>query len=339
MKGSTTAGEVIAVPGVPVIPGLVFRRFRGEADYPAMVDILDACNVADRLDYINTVDDIARVFSHLTNCDPARDMLLAEGHGDTIAFSRVWWVEDDSRRRLYISLGFVRPDWRRLGLGRAMLHYGEERLREIAGGHPPEIPKFYRVWAIDSQSGALALFASEGYEAERHYIQMIRPRGEPLPDAPMPQGLEVRQVQAHQIHAVWEAMEEARRDHWDYRPTTERDYERWTKERWFSPDLWKVAWDGEEVVGMVLNRLDKAQNEKYGRRRGYTTDIFVRRPWRRRGLARSLLVQSIQMFHAMGMEETALGVDTQNPSGAHVLYESVGFKSTRRHTFYVKPLE
>jgi len=119
----------------------------------------------------------------------------------------------------------------------------------------------------------------------------------------------------------------------------------------FAPHLWQVAWapsvadsaenpgeraEGDEVAGMVLNRLDEEQNVKYGRKRGWTQDIFVRRPWRRRGLARSLLVRSILMFQEMGMEETALGVDAQNPSGVLQLYESVGYRPVRTHTFYHK---
>jgi ribosomal protein S18 acetylase RimI-like enzyme len=134
-------------------------------------------------------------------------------------------------------------------------------------------------------------------------------------------------------------MYEARRDHWGYVPPTEQDYDRWTRDRLFAPHLWKVAWEGDQVAGIVLNRIDEAQNEQYGRRRGYTQDIFVRRPWRRRGLARSLLVQSIRMFRDMGMEETALGVDTQNPSGAFQLYESVGYRQAQCLTFFNKSME
>jgi ribosomal protein S18 acetylase RimI-like enzyme len=89
----------------------------------------------------------------------------------------------------------------------------------------------------------------------------------------------------------------------------------------------------------VLNRLDHEQNEVHQRLRGYTQDIFVRRPWRRRGLARALLVQSIEMFRQMGMAETALGVDTQNPSGALRLYESLDYREVRRHTFFDKALD
>jgi hypothetical protein len=38
----------------------------------------------------------------------------------------------------------------------------------------------------------------------------------------------------------------------------------------------------------------------------------------------------------MGMEETALGVDTQNPSGARGLYEGMGYREVQRHTFFNK---
>jgi len=326
------------MPGVPAISGLTFRRFRGEADYPVMVSILDACNDADRLEYINTVADIATVFSHLANCDPYRDMLFAEVNGETVAFGRVWWIQESATSRLYTSLGFVHPLWRRKGLGAAMLRYNEGRLREIAGTHPAG-DKTLRTWATDGEYGALALFASSGYRPVRHYVEMIRPIDVPLPAAPMPQGMDVRPVEPDHIRAIWEAKEEALRDHWGYAPATEQDYERWTRGRVFTPHLWKVAWDGEQVAGMVLNRLDEAQNAQYRRRRGYSHGVFVRRPWRRRGLARSLLTQSIEMFRELGMEETALGVDTQNPSGALNLYESVGYRMTRQHTFFDKRME
>lgn len=337
----------VALPGAPAIPGLTFRRFRGEADYPLMVTLLDACNAADDLEYINTFAEIAWVFAHLTNCDPVRDMLFAEVQGQTVAFSRVWWVEEQSGERLYKSLGFVHPTWRRRGLGAAMLGYNECRLRQIAQAHPAGSPKFFRAWATGTESGAQALFARAGYEPVRSFVEMVRPMAAPLPDVAVPEGLEVRPVEPAQLPAIWAAMQEARRDHWGHVPPTDQDYERWTTGRLFAPDLWKVAWaptpqggPGQgQVAGMVLNRLDEVQNEQYGRKRGYTQDVFVRRPWRRRGLARSLLAQSILMFREMGMEETALGVDTLNPSGALHLYESLGYRQVRCHSYFNKPLE
>ena len=308
-KDGKRARSHLDVPDAPAIPGLTFRRFHGEADYPGMVSMLDACNEVDRLEYINTVEEIAHVFSHLTNCDPDRDMLFAEVNGETVAFSRVWWTQEDDGCRLYKALGFVHPDWRRKGLGAAMLCYNEDRLRAMAGAHPAGEKRF-RTWATDREFGALALFACFGYEPVRHYIEMVRPIDAPLPAAPMPPSLDVRPVEPGHIRAIWEAKEEALRDHWGYAPATEQDYERWTRSRLFAPHLWKVAWDGDQVAGMVLNRLDEAQNEKYDRKRGYAYGIFVRRPWRRRGLARSLLVQSMRCSGLWGMRSLGFLMDT-----------------------------
>jgi GNAT superfamily N-acetyltransferase len=68
------------------------------------------------------------------------------------------------------------------------------------------------------------------------------------------------------------------------------------------------------------------------------SDDDIRRPWQRRGLARALLVQSLRAVRERGMQEAALGVDTQNLSGALNLYESVGFRAVKRWSTYRKPM-
>jgi ribosomal protein S18 acetylase RimI-like enzyme len=45
------------------------------------------------------------------------------------------------------------------------------------------------------------------------------------------------------------------------------------------------------------------------------------------------------MFRELGMDETALGVDTQNPSGALDLYRDVGYGEVHRNTIYRKHME
>ncbi|MFN2145864.1 MAG: GNAT family N-acetyltransferase, partial [Anaerolineales bacterium] len=74
------------------------------------------------------------------------------------------------------------------------------------------------------------------------------------------------------------------------------------------------------------------------RKRGYTESIATRRPWHKKGIASALLTRSIQMFIDMGMEETALGVDTENPSGALKLYQGVGYVEDKRQITYRKLL-
>jgi ribosomal protein S18 acetylase RimI-like enzyme len=74
-------------------------------------------------------------------------------------------------------------------------------------------------------------------------------------------------------------------------------------------------------------------------RRGWLDSVFTRRAWRRRGLARALIVRSLHLLRERGLDVAALGVDADNPSGAFGLYESVGFHTTERFTSWRRPLE
>ena len=101
---------------------------------------------------------------------------------------------------------------------------------------------------------------------------------------------------------------------------------------------------------MILNYIDPDENETYRRKRGWTENICVRRPYRRQGLARALLARSLKMHRDLGMAETALGVDAENAQrraaavpvdglpdrpGVHYLPEADGIKRHRRGLAYV----
>jgi ribosomal protein S18 acetylase RimI-like enzyme len=102
----------------------------------------------------------------------------------------------------------------------------------------------------------------------------------------------------------------------------------------------QVAWDRatDQVAGQVRTFIDHEQNKLYDRQRGYTEMISVRRPFRRRGLARALIVRSLRVQKQAGMTESALGVDSENLSGATKVYEDCGFRVVKRNTIYKKPL-
>ena len=81
---------------------------------------------------------------------------------------------------------------------------------------------------------------------------------------------------------------------------------------------------------MVLNLIFEQGNEQARIKRGWTDNICVRRPWRRRGLARALIIRSLKVLHDQSMTEAALGVDVENPSNALRLYESCGYQVVQR---------
>jgi GNAT superfamily N-acetyltransferase len=329
------------VAGAPAIPGLIFRRFRGESDFPLMAAILEASAEADHLERADSVDDIATFYAHLSNSDPYRDMVFAEVGGQTIAYSRCWWQDELDGPYVYGFVGYVLPAWRRMGIGRSILRWMEARLRSVAREHAPERPKFFQVFADLDVTGLVALLESEGYAPIRYSQQMVRPTMDAIPDFPLPEGLEVRSALPEHYRAIWEADAEAFRDHWGYTPPTEEDYRGWLENKsYFQPELWQIAWDvaTNEVAGQVKTYIHAAENEKYNRKRGYTEGISVRRPYRRRGLARALIVRSLRAQREMGMTESALGVDSENISGATRVYEECGFRPVKRYGIYRKPL-
>jgi len=331
--------NLVCLPDAPAIPGLTFRPFRGESDYPAMVAILRGSKEADQIDEVDTITDLANNYAHLVNCDPCRDLLCAQVDGKVIGYKRVSWRVENEGNWIYVHFGFLLPEWRLKGIGRAMLHHSERRLREIAAQHPVNGPRFFQSEAADTQHGAEALLLSEGYQAVRHDYLMVRETLDDIPELPLPEGLQVRPVRPQHYRAIWNAMNEAFRDHWGYVPQTEEDYERWLGDSKFDPSLWRVAWDGDQVAGMVLGQINLAENAAHNLKRGWVEDVCVRRPWRRRGLARGLITQCLQLFKDRGLTQAILGVDTENLTGALSVYESVGFRAAKRFSIYRKPLE
>jgi mycothiol synthase len=117
---------------------------------------------------------------------------------------------------------------------------------------------------------------------------------------------------------------------------TDEMYEQYRASSNFQPALWVVAWEGSQVAGGILNWIDEAANKQFNHQLGWTDPIFTCQPWRKRGLARALLMRSLQLLKDRGMNQAALGVDTQNPSGALGFYESCGFKMEHLSIIYEK---
>lgn len=333
--------DQLTVAGAPAIPGLVFSRFRGPSDYPKMAAAIQASADADKMERADTAEDIATFYAHLSNCDPYQDMIFAEVDGEVVGYARGYWWEETNGPRIYGFSGFLIPAWRRKGIGRAMLRWMEQRLRQVAAGHLADQPAFFQGFTEAGEVGLAVLLTQEGYQPVRYFYQMVRPTLDDIPDFPLPEGIEVRPVLPEHYRAIWDADGEAFQDHWGYAPPTEEDYQGWLSYKtFFQPHLWQVAWDvaTDQIAGQVRTFIDHAQNEKYQRRRGWTEFISVRRPWRRRGLARALIVRSLRVQKEQGMTESALGADSENLSGATRIYEDCGFRVVKRNTAYRKPL-
>jgi mycothiol synthase len=156
---------------------------------------------------------------------------------------------------------------------------------------------------------------------------------------PMPDGIELRPVTRDHYRQIWDAEAEAFRDHWGM--------SEWTEENWrefeadptnADPSFWRVGWEGDEIAGVIVTVVPVEENRRHGRDRVYVAGVSVRRPWRRRGLAKALLASSLVASREAGYSGASLGVDTDSPTGATDLYRSLGFAPVKTFTAWRKPL-
>ena len=225
------------------------------------------------------------------------------------------------------------------GIGTALYLATRARLAAELADDPRPGPRELRSYALEDEASDRALLADHGYVAVRYGFEMRRFITGTLPEHPLPAGLEMRRVTEDQHRAIFDADNEAFEDHWGHREPEEGDFTARFHGPEADPSIWCVAWDGDQVAGVVMNAIFGEENAALGVRRGWLEHVSVRRPWRGRGLAKALCAASFRVLREQGMDEAWLGVDGANPTGALQLYEGLGFTAHRRWMAYGRPLD
>ncbi|HET8743271.1 MAG TPA: GNAT family N-acetyltransferase [Gaiella sp.] len=226
----------------------------------------------------------------------------------------------DRKGARFIGDAYVHPELTGRGVGSLLLRLLEQRAYERRDECPEGEPVVLQAAHLVGDDHAPGLFGGCGFERVRSFFRMVVEVDREHPAPAWPENVEVRpfDVEEHG-RAIHAAQEEAFAAEWGH---VERPYEEW-RERAFDlpnldPSLVVAAWAGDEIVAFSLN---------YPKRNGdwgWIGMLGVRADWRRRGLGLALLRESFARFRAMGETTVALGVDTENPTGATRLYERAG---------------
>jgi mycothiol synthase len=328
-------GPTLAV--VPSLGELTFRGFRGREDYAGIAALINE-RVAEYGEGEHaTVTSVAERYDHLQRCDPATDVRLVDGpDGCLVAYARVFWddiVGEDHRAYYVVFEASSTID----GLADAIFGWGVDRATEVASGHEHHDKRIV-TWSVDGANDAVAIDRAGGFEPFAWSAAMVRPHLRDIPDAPLPDGLEIRPVVDRDLRAIWESDIEAFRDHRGYAEQDETDYEAFLDAARHGTSLWQVAWAGGRVAGQVRTRVNDGEAEARGRRRAWTEDISTRREWRGKGVASALIAASLRQLAELGFDEAALGVDLDNPTGALGVYQRMGYEVVLRVTQYARPV-
>jgi len=179
-----------------------------------------------------------------------------------------------------------------------------------------------RVYAGGWQSNeeVRAALLRKGFTLVRHSYRMAIDLDEERPAPRWPDGIAVRSFGEGDGHAVYDAHMETFEDSWEHRRQPYEEWSHWLLERpGFDPELWLLATAEDDLAGIALCRVHDADRET-----GWVSILGVRRPWRRQGLGRALLLESFDRLAAEGCKRAILGVDASSITGANRLYENAG---------------
>lgn len=317
--------------------GYILRNWQDNSDYEKMRVVVHADRHSQDIEESISADDLKSNMESMPNMDIRRGVFLVEAEGEVVAYKTLRSYPEVTGQYCYNHHGFVLPEHKKRGIGLAMIRHSQDVLRTHALEHPADAPKAFQVFLESKQTDLTRLLEQEGYKRVRYFYTMLRPDLENIPNVPLPDGIEVRPVEPGQLRAIWSSMNEAFSEHWGETEHTDEDYELWLKRPSTRHDLWQIAWDGNRVVGLVLNTVDEDENKAYNRRRGFTEDIATLKEYRGRGIAQALITRGLKQFRELGYNQAGLEVDTENGTGALVLYEKLGYRPIRTFVAFRKP--
>jgi len=265
------------------------------------------------------------VWLEFPSFDLERDVRVAVVDGEIVGYSEAFAPSGEGS----FVFADVRAGPAHADASAALLDFVEEHAREVAapGGK-------IRIWTAEKAEAWRKVLEARGYELYRYSLRMIRGLEDEPPEPAWPAGISVRTVRSEEDERpAFELGQETFADQGDdYVPESFEDWRHWMRRDPFDPELWFLAFAGDELVGISLCRGEWAGDPEFG----WVSVLGVRKAWRRKGLGSALLLLSFRELRARGKTRVGLGVRADNATGAVRLYEGVGMRIAWRHLWYEK---
>lgn len=163
---------------------------------------------------------------------------------------------------------------------------------------------------------------------------MVRRLDVPLDKPLIPQGFKIRHLSGRDEIAAYVALVNSAIP----KATSIEAHQKWVETPEYIPelDLIAVADDGT-LAAFCQSYYDPLELLRSTRREGWTDPIGTAPSYRKRGLARAIVLEALWKLKSRGIEDAVLGVAESNKI-ARKLYESIGYRAVYTMYDYVKVL-
>jgi len=268
------------------------------------------------------------------------DLLVGETPDGRIVAVGAAIKQEDTSLEVRVSLqGAVVPEMRRRGLGSAVGRWQYDRaLQLLAAETDATVDGVIEQYVHEDDPGAAVIAGGLGMTVGRWFVVMERDLTEPVFDVEgdVEPGVDLVPLAADRVDDVRLARNDAFRDHWGSVPYSEEYWNAFTGSEHFSLDLSTVALIDGEVAAFCLVTVNEDNWERRGLPYAYIEYIGVVRAHRGKGLAPRVIRRSLRAMAAAELKATQLDVDTDSPTGANTLYESLGFVERDREQVFTR---
>lgn len=305
----------------------------------------DANNFHLLVSYIEEADDLL----YRSTTEESTDRLLSAGagsegnmvggfdpEGNLQAFAGVRRApEDEGSVRVFLD-GNVSPEYRRKGIGSALLDWQLARARQLLAESHRCVPGRIVANAEENLPDSVHMLVSRGFRPQRWYFDLRRDLSIEIPTVALEHNLEIVPWSEELDEQCRLAHNDAYEIHWGSEPSSP---ETWAQDRRYLIPEWSFlaldkSSDRAKVVGYLLSGRYEQDWESLGWTEGYIDMLGVRQQWRNRGIATALVSHAMAVYKQDGIEYAAVGVDASAPSKTYGLFSTLSFEPIRSETMF-----
>lgn len=298
------------------------------ADIETVHTLVRTAEVHDRIPEVTPHEEIVELFDQ-PNVEPEKDIRLAVVSGEVVGYATMWYRPSEEHQEQAILSGTVHPDFRGRGVGRRLFAWQIDRGTQALRTPGRALPCYLRTFTWDWLTDAQRLYERFGFIPVRWFDELLRPLNPPL-EIPHAAGVDIVPWETVSSEDVREVHNASFADHWGPSVVGADAWSSRLKRYGVRLDLSFGAVAGDRVVGYTLNEVFPEDEALLGRRDGWIGGLGVLREFRGQGIASALIATSLAAFQRAGLTHASIGVDADNPTGAHRLYRRLGFLPEKR---------
>jgi len=230
---------------------LLARPYQGAPDAGLIAELINdsRASTAEESAFVSAEHVRSFIEDSWAGFDPETDLHLFFRGGLLVAYERTKRETWAGGARVYHLLPYVRDGWCDREILVGILDHAVRYHAAYAIQHEHETTPFLAAVPEPPDASLIDALLAAGFEPCRRFLQMARTLEEGVEPRELPAGIDVRPLKDSQHRSVYEFDRQIMRGSWGVEVPSEEHFRWWAEEAFMNPELWRVAWHGDAIVG------------------------------------------------------------------------------------------